>query len=148
MQDKGNSNLKMLRNIGIVASVIGAIITGYGYYKYDEAKKMSKVLSDGQDLFGISSSSSKALNIWSENEGNYKIVIIVGCVILIVGIIMLVSGLMNAENKKIKDDVKTESVQESKDVVDRLKQLEELKKSGLITEEEYERKRKDVLSSL
>lgn len=137
---------KVLKSIGGVASVIGAGITWYGYSKYSEANSMIDALYAGDALFG---GNSDSIDLWSKHADNYKIVLIVGAVILVVGVILLVSGLVSGNKEQ--DVSKTVSVSretDKGDLSDRLKKLDELKSSGLISQEEYEEKRKQLISSL
>lgn len=135
---------KSIRNIGIVASIIGAVITCYGATKNKEAQSMLRALHSGDKLFGTRSTTG--INAWTEYSNNYKFILIVGSIILVVGIILLIAGLMgqiSSENTNIHEAHTIEF-----DVTEKLKKLEELKTTGLITEEEFAEKRKDLLSRI
>lgn len=137
---------KILKSIGGVASVIGAAITCYGYSGLDESQSMIRALEAGDDLFG--GSSSKSIDIWSEHADNYKIVLIIGAVILVVGIILLISGFVSGSKAQDVHPVSAANESDKGNLADRLKKLDELKSTGLISEEEYEEKRKQLISSL
>lgn len=146
-------NNKIVRNIGAVASIIGAIITGYGFNKFSEAKSMVKTLEDGDALFGGSSSNS--INIWASQRDNYKLMLIIGAIILVIGIIFLISGIISGSDKTQRESETIHSRTETnmgnsaeKDIQERLNKLEELKEKKIITDAEYLEKRKDILSSL
>ncbi len=115
---------KTLKTIGGVATVIGTLITGYAYYKFDEANSMIRALEDADWFLGTDSSSG--IEIWTNHSDNYKIILIVGAVILVVGIILLVSGIFaKGCNVNISNPVDSMSVQtqENKDLTERLKKL-------------------------
>lgn len=138
---------KTLKSIGGVASVIGAAITWFGYSKYDGARSMAKALNAGDHLFGGNSSDS--IDLWSGRADNYKLVLIIGAVILVVGIILLISGFVSGnKGQEIKETVRIPDDSDKSDLADRLKKLDELKNSNLISQEEYEEKRKQLISSL
>ena len=138
---------KTLKSVGGVASIIGAAITWFGYSKYDGARSMDKALNAGDHLFGGNSSDS--IDLWSGRADNYKIVLIVGAVILVVGIILLVSGFVSGnKGQEIRETARVSNVPDKDDLFARLKKLDELKNSNLISQEEYEEKRKQLISSL
>lgn len=135
---------KSIKNIGIVASIIGAVITCYGATKNKHAQSMLRALRSGDELLGTRS--TRGINAWTEHSSNYKIILIVGSVILVVGIILLIAGLVgqiNSNNTNV-HEVHTIEI----DITEKLKKLEELKTTGLITEEEFAEKRKDLLSRI
>lgn len=134
---------KSIRNIGIVSSIIGAIITCYGATKNKEAQSMLRGLRSGDELFGTHSTTS--INVWTEHSSNYKIILIVGSVILVVGIILLIAGLVSQSNS---NNTNVHEVHTEFDITEKLKKLEKLKTTGLITEEEFAEKRKDLLSRI
>lgn len=140
--------MKILRNIGIVASVVGGGIACYGYSKYSEAKSMLKALRDGDRLLGTNS--TKSIDLWSGYSDNYKLILIVGAIILICGIIFFISGLMSGNNNRKLSPMQSDStsINSNVDISDRLKKLERLKKEGVISSEEYEEKRKELISLL
>lgn len=83
-----------LKRTGIVSTIVGACVSGFGYYKFDEAKSFMKASEDGYALFGGDFSSSlNTWSIWAEKAMIYRIMLIIGIIFLIIGIIMFVSGL-------------------------------------------------------
>lgn len=137
---------KTLKSVGGVASIIGAAITWFGYSKYDGARSMAKALNAGDHLFGGNSSDS--IDLWSGRADNYKLVLIVGAVILVVGIVLLVSGFISGNKGQEIHPVVTANGSDKGDLPERLRKLDELKSAGLITQEEYDEKRKQLISSL
>lgn len=132
---------KIIINIGITASIIGGIITGYSTSKYNEAKSMLNALHSGDKLFGTYS--GDAIKIWTNHSDNYKIMVIIGAVILAVGVILLISGLITASGNKNQKEVVDDL-----DIAERLKQLENLKANELISEDEFMEKRKELLNKI
>ena len=138
---------KTLKSIGGVASVVGAGITWYGYSGMAKSRSMINALNAGDALFG--GSSSKSIDAWSGHADNYKIMLIIGAVILVVGIILLVSGFVSGSNRQDVHSVTvTNELDNKSNLTERLMKLDELKYSGLISQEEYDEKRKQLISSL
>ena len=137
---------RTLKSIGGVASVIGAGITWYGHSGFAKSQSMISALNAGDALFG--GSSSKSIDIWSGHADNYKIVLIIGAVILVVGIILLVSGFVSGSKGQEVHPVVMTNDSDKRDLTERLKKLDELKNSGLISQEEYDEKRKQLISLL
>lgn len=76
--------------------------------------------------------------IWGERTNNYKLMTIICAIILLISVILLISSLL-----KSKDNIQTSNTTQSK-----LQELEQIYKNNLITEEEYENKRKEILDKL
>lgn len=147
------SNNKLIRNIGLVASVVGAIVAIFGYYKLNAANSMAEAISN----IGYSASTLKSYNIWDNRAKNYKIVLIVGLIILVVGIILFVSGIVSMINSESAAKLNTNNIDENninntsninKTISEKLKELDDLKGNGLITEDEYNEQRKKIISSI
>lgn len=135
-----------MRKVGIVGSIIGAIITLFGLYNYKNARGFYRALN----YFGPSNSASSG--IWSDRMDNYKIVLIVGAIILVVSIILLLASPNSSTTNNTQTFSDTNNLSEenvsSKDAYARLSQLESMRKDGLITEEEYQSKKKDILDNM
>ena len=131
-----------------MTAIIGGCITGYGYFKYGKAQSMISALRDGDALLG--NDSSKSIDLWSSYSSNYKLMLIIGAVILVIGIILLISGLLSENNSVISTEqsVSANADNSNNNISERLGRLEELKKEGMISEAEYEEKRKELISSL
>lgn len=130
-----------LKRVGIVSTIVGACVSGFGYYKFDEAKSMMKTLEDGYALFGGDfSSSMNSWSNWADKAAMYRIILIIGVVFFIAGIIMFVSGSSKEKNAS--------NMQMGTGTTDKLKELDNLKANHLISEKEYEDKRKEILSKL
>lgn len=134
--DKNN-----LRIVGTVSLLIGAVITFLGFKNYSNAKAMVKALVDSDILFGTTSIKSES--IWLDKMSNYKIVIIVGAVILVVGLIILISGIISSTKQ-----TNIENRQIASSTNDKLLELKSLLDSGLITQDEYDEKKKSILEKL
>lgn len=123
---------KNVKVIGMVCSLIGLVVALFGKVKYDSADSMYGTAS----YFG----KNKTSDLWEGYMSNYKIVIIVGLIILLVGIIVLISGYMISN----KENISTSNITNSSD---KLIDLQKMLDSGLITQDEYDEKRKSVLDS-
>lgn len=144
-----SSNGKPMAILGAVASVIGGIIGYKGYHDYSEANGLIKALNDGDALLGTDSSASTS--IWSTQASNARIMLIVGVVILVIGIIVLIAGIVSGmTTKQIAPEYRPvqTSVQPKANISDRLSQLEDLKNKGIITDAEYDEKRKEIINDL
>lgn len=146
-----NTNGKTMAILGGVASIIGGIVAFKGFYDYSEANGMLKALKDGDALLGTDSSNSVGFNSWSGKASNARIMLIVGAIILVIGIIILIAGIVSAmaANKATSEYSSVQSsVNPKVDITDRLKQLEDLKNKGIITDAEYDEKRKKIINEL
>ena len=113
------------KNIGIVGTIISGLLLCFSIYKYNQSVEFYKA--------------SGYLNtIWGERTNNYKLMIIICAIILLISVILLISSLL-----KSKDNIQTSNTTQSK-----LKELEQIYNDNLITKEEYENKRKELLSKL
>ena len=117
-----NRNMKVLGGVG---TVIGAGITIFGKTKYDAAAGQYRVSEE----FGHVNSA----DIWSGHMSNY------GIIILIAGFLAAGNSQVN-ENENVKENNKTAS--------QRLKELQEMRNENLITQEEFDEKKKQILESM
>lgn len=143
------NNTKLIRNIGIVSIIVGVIATVFGFKNFNDANSMVKALEDGGSLFGYTDSTTSSIDLWTSRSNNYKIVMIVGAVILLVGVIMFFSALMSKQ--KTSSESNTQNIPQqhnNQNIEDKLKNLEDLKNRGIITEDEYIEQRKRMLSEL
>lgn len=125
---------KNVKIVGVVCSLIGLIVALFGKVKYDSADSMYGTAS----YFG----ENKTSELWEGYMSNYKIVLIVGLIILLIGIIILVSGFMlsSKESGTYSNNVTNSS--------DRLIDLQKMLDSGLVTQEEYNEKRKQIIDTM
>lgn len=137
---------KTLKNIGAVASIVGLIITIYGFIKFRDAQTM---LSASRSLSSFSNTGNfKSIRIWEGYSNNYKLILIIGAIILIIGIILLISGLMSGSNVEPNIEPVSDNTVNDVDISDRLKTIDNLRAEGLISQEEYEEKRNKLISSI
>lgn len=130
-----NRNMKVLGGVG---TVIGAGITIFGKTKYDAAAGQYRASEE----FGHVNSA----DIWSGHMSNYKICIIIGAIVLLIGIIILIAGFLAAGNSQVNEN---ENVKENnKTASQRLKELQEMRNENLITQEEFDEKKKQILESM
>ena len=142
-----------ITTIGAVSSIVGAGISAFSYYKYQDSKMMLRTVDASGVFGGFDADYFTSRNIWSNYVNNYKTALIVGLIVLAVGIILLISGIASRGKEgqaAIQNDNTTccDSVAPNVSPRDRIEHLNVLKSEGLISEEEYEEKRKDILSSL
>ena len=136
-------NSKNMGVLGIVGSIASGLVLAFGIYKYNDARSMYKAAS----WFGSNPSS----DLWQGYMENYKICIIVGAIILIISLILLISGIISNSNDKTSSTVVLESNSpeaEGKKTSQKIIELKEMFNAGLITEEEFEEKRKDFLDKM
>lgn len=144
-------NSKILKIIGGVLAVIGAVIGLIGNGKRAEAVEMISALKAGGEIWGYDSSTRKSIEIWQEHLSNGKLIMYIGIAVLIIGLILLFIGILkrnaivNPENQHV---INTPIVAPSEDATDKLKKLNELKTEGLISEDEYVEKRKKVIDDI
>ncbi len=132
-------NGKSMRNLGIVGSVIGAIILIFGLVKYNDAKSMYKASS----WFGKTDSSQ----IWSGHMQNYKIYIIIGGIILVVFVIFAIAGVVNSKDKS-SNSLTLSDLQRNISVSDKMKELKIMLDNGLISQEEFDTKKKEMIDKM
>lgn len=132
-----------LVSMGSIATIIGGIITVFAYNKFSSANGMIKTLNDGDLLFGTNSDNS--LNIWINQSNNYKIMLIIGSIVLIVGLILLLSGFINKKNEYNINQTENDN---NNSIQLKLQELEQIYKNNLITQEEYDTKRKEIINKL
>lgn len=130
-----------LRIVGSVSLLIGAVITFWGLKQYSDAKAMVKALVDSDILLGTTSIKSES--IWLDKMSNFKIVIIVGAIILVVGLIILISGIISSTRQT---NITNREITLSTN--DKLLELKNLLDNGLITQDEYDEKKKSILEKL
>lgn len=133
---------KPMVSLGAVATLIGGSITIYGQQNYDRCDGMRRALED-------IARNSPGYQSWNSQCEDYRIVIIVGAIILVVGIIILLGGLFSPEsNETVVGKPATPDPEPKAEAPTRISKLNELRDKGLITEEEYNKKREEILNSL
>ena len=116
-----------IKNVGIVGTVISGILLIFGIYKYNYSMSMYKA-------------SGYLTRIWKDRTDNYKLMIIICSVILLISIILFLSSLLKDKDISVS--------QETSSVSNKLKELEQIYKDNLITEEEYDTKRQELLRKM
>lgn len=116
-----------IKNVGIVGTVISGILLIFGIYKYNYSMNMYKA-------------SGYLTRIWKDRTDNYKLMIIICSVILLISIILFLSSLLNDKDISVS--------QETSSVSHKLKELDQIYKDNLITEEEYNAKRQELLRKM
>lgn len=127
----GNRNLKAIGGVGVIA---GAAVTIYGVVKYKSAGTMYRTASN----VGAYESS----DVWKGYMSNYKIFIIVGAIVLLIGAIILLAGFFGSGNSKIN------VTNSNSNASQKMAELQKMKEDNLITQEEFEEKKKQILDAL
>lgn len=130
---------KNMKTLGIVGIIIGAIILIFGLSKYNYAKNMYKASS----WFGETGSSK----LWNGDMNNYKIFIVVGAIILVVSVILAITGIINSANKNT-SDISLPEIQSNISVSERMSELKKMLDDDLITQEEFESKKKEIIDKM
>ena len=128
---------KSMRNLGIVGGIIGVAILIFGLSKYNYANTMYKTAS----WFGENDSSRR----WSSYLDNYKIFIIVGAIIFTISFILIIAGLVNSKNK---NSVISNKTSNTASVSEKIGELKKMLDNGLITMEEFESKKKQIIDKM
>ena len=116
------------KNIGLVGTIISGVLLFFGIYKYNYCISFFKA-------------SGYITTIWRDRANNYKIMIIVCAIVLLVSIILLISYLLKDKNTVINQDINNSTYS-------KLQELEQIYKNGLISKDEYNNKRQELLSKL
>lgn len=138
-------NKNLVKVIGIVGSVIGTIVGIFGWYKYHGAKTMFNAAS-AAELF--SGGDPKASDIWEGYMGNYRIVLIIGLVILTVSIILLISGIISGSANTFVTDGSSKVDKNDINIEEKLTEINNLLEKNLITNDEYETKKQEILNKI
>lgn len=136
--------------LGTVSSVAGAIVSIVGYRKYHNATRMIGALESGADLFGHSSTTERSISLWGSYASNYRLVLIIGLIVLFVGVIFMLTGILLGiqESNHTTEHGNTNINSPGADIQERLDKLNTLKDNALISDEEYNEKRKEIISTL
>lgn len=142
-------NSKILKLTGAVLSTAGAITLGVGLYLRGRASDMISALKSGASLFGYSSSTYTSISAWDNKLSQGNTVIVVGVAIIVLGVALLYIGFLKGnEGRYIEKRNVSTSQTEGADITNKLKKLDELKSLELISDEEYAKKREEILSEL
>lgn len=116
-----------IKNTGIVGTIISGLMLFFGIYKYNYCISFFKA-------------SGYITTSWKDKAGNYKIMIIVCAIILLVSLILFISSLLKDKNFNV--------IEKPNSTQSKLQELEQIYKCKLITKEEYENKRKEIIDKL
>ena len=119
-----------MKSVGVIGTIISVILLLFGINKYNNA-------------ISFYEASGCLATVWRERADNYKIMIIVCSVVLLISIILLISSFFKDKNIN-----NTMVISSSNSTQEKLQELEHIYKNNLITEEEYENKRKEILNKL
>ena len=90
-------NSKILKIIGSITAVVGAVVTVIGVNLRNEAQSMLSALESGANLFGYESSTYRGMSAWGEHLQNGNIVLAVGLVLLVVGAVVFFCWVLKGE---------------------------------------------------
>ena len=141
-------NSQILMTIGGAASVIGGLISVGGVLLRKEAREMLSAVNGLGSLFGVDYNS---LAIWEGKLQKANITLATGLILLGIGIIVIIAGYLKGNEVRnpectFNTDLGAEFSAEN--IGDKLRELNDLKEQGLISEEEYSEKRKKILDSM
>lgn len=139
--------LKVIGFLLIIAGIIAVII---GAHKTNEAKSFLSAIDAGARLFGYDSDYYKGVNAWTEHAENGKKIEIAGFVAAGIGIVFILIGVTqsNADIRAEKAMEQEKSPHNPKTAKERIKEIDELHDSGLLTDEEYIKKRQEIIRDL
>lgn len=129
----------IVKTIGGVGTIISGVVDLYSAYQFSQ----SKALYEASSFFG---SNNNGARMAFESMNNYKFVIIVSSIILLVSIILLISGFIFSLPKN-EDDL-IEKVNLTQNIPEQIQSLSKLKDEGIITEQEFIEKKKELLAKL
>lgn len=122
-------NKKRIVTVGIVGLLIGLILIGIFGTKLAEA-------NDFLDFGRKYNSGYSHMNAWTEHSNEAKVGLGIGAVVLLISVCMLIGGFC----------INTQPTNSS-DTAERLKKLNTAKEHGLITQEEYDLKRSEIMGT-
>lgn len=136
--------------IGVILLVVGIIITAIFGYQVNKAKGFLDTLNSMPDSWKDSSGSwNDGIDAWSGNLDEAKPGLYIGIGALVTGAIFVLIGItLNKQTNINQNEAKHASSTTQTDPYMRLKKLTSLYEQGLLTEEEYRKKREDIVSKL
>lgn len=143
-------NSKILKIIGSITAVVGAVVTVIGVNLRNEAQSMLSALESGANLFGYESSTYRGMSSWGEHLQTGNIVLAVGLVLLVVGAVVFFVGYLKGNEAQHPERAKIASIDNSEttNTAAKLRELNELKDQGIISEEEYNAKRQEIINRI
>lgn len=138
---------KIMKILGIVGSIAGIIILIYGGKSYQKMKGMA---SASKGIFGTGDASYSISRM-----SDFKVVMLVGMVLLVVSLIIAAAGFLStigeSNNNVVYYDARTNSsgdLNKATNNYDKLSELQKMRESGLITEEEFVVKKKEIMDNI
>lgn len=89
----------LLKDIGMVGTIIGFVMFLLGYRNYGRASQAYDAIQTGVELFGKAPSTDMTMEIWLRQMHNYKIVLITGALIFAVSLLLFIAGLIKNRKK-------------------------------------------------
>ena len=147
-EEKKMKTWKKTTIAGIIISIIGAFIWNRGASALIDANKHLLDLKGetSNDYFNV----GYHVNLQSEKAAEARTIITIGIIILIIGIVIVIATRVAAarEYKKYYGYSGYQYSQPAGSVSDRLNELEDLKKRGLISYAEYSERRREILGEV
>lgn len=131
---------KNMKSLGIVGSIVGLIVLIFGIIKSGEAEANFSAAS----FFGPSVGS----DIWADSMEDMKIVVIVGAIILVVSIIIAIAGFMSKSDSDEAHQTDSINKEKEKEPSQKLSELQKMLDDKLITQDEYDKKKKEILDNM
>ena len=137
-------NSSIMKIGGMISAFVGIICSGVGSFMIRDANKW---IAFSGNLMGPTFTSA----VQQKNYG--RELLVVGIALFFIGIIFLIVGFFKANAVKYPETESTAPMSvpptiQSAEPVDRLAQLQSLKESGLLTDDEYEDKRKQIIDEI
>lgn len=127
-------------NISIVGIIIGGLITLISYMKFEKANRHYNL--------SITNGNFDSAYAWSDDVEKFKIILIIGAIILVVSLICFIGSIMSSSQNNIDNISDNKSDSKSLNATDKIIELKNMYNSGLITEEEFQDKKKDILDKM
>ena len=143
-------NSKVLKIFGVILILAGLIVTAFGIHKKNDAESMLKTHEAAGRLGGYSEYYEAGVKAWTKHINEGKTIEIAGLVTSGIGLVFCLVGITQAnadERAKYAATRKTEKCVGTS-TKEKLATIEDLKASGMISEEEYKQKRKEILDNL
>ena len=129
-----DTNLKV---IGAFAAGIGTVVSIYGFVQLDKGK--------GRYNIAVEFGNFDTAGIWAGHILSYKICIAAGLVMLLVGVIALIVWCTKKPISGENENINITKNNSGNSVTEKMMELKRMKDINLITEEEFEKKKKEFL---
>lgn len=127
-------------NISIIGIIIGGLITLISYMKFEKANRHYNL--------SITNGNFDTAYAWSDDVEKFKIILIIGAIILVISLICFIGSVMTTQQKTVENISNNKNDLKSPNTTNKIKELKNMYDNGLITEEEFQDKKKDLLDKM